>query len=287
MNRSDFKKEDSDTWVAKEKVATSIAEFTVRLQTGGTKMPLSDEMIRSAEEFVALVRADIERIHDKVFECYEAFAANDPNWLEDMCGVPTDLDRAGVLGHLQNPALTVASYQPDGPLTCQVYFIPDWDEEHGLYIEHRNGKWVDPQNEDYEPDGNVNFITSPSEELMMAVLAGDKAKADQLIAAGMDINALAPHEIPPLWIAVNQMEPSMVRQLLEYGADPALRNPDDKSTPLNHARRRYSEMGFGPSKQQGGLAHVMAELARSNPAFVHVKGKLEEIIALLEGAAKK
>jgi hypothetical protein len=52
-------------------------------------------------------------------------------------------------------------------------------------------------------DDEEEFAPSPSEELVSAILTGDDKKARRLIKAGMDINALAPDECPPLWIAVD------------------------------------------------------------------------------------
>ena len=132
-------------------------------------------------------------------------------------------------------------------------------------------------------------VSSAGEELVDAIMVGDDAKAKKLIAAGMDINVLKSDEIPPLWMAVDQLQPTLVRRLLDYGADPKLKNTDDGSTPLKHAKGRYRELGFAPSKKKSAAMQAMAELAQSIPGnpMGEMKEKLEEIIALLEAASDK
>ena len=132
------------------------------------------------------------------------------------------------------------------------------------------------------------FVPTPHDDLLEAILTDNPAKADELIAAGADINALGPDEYPPLWIAVDQMEVEEVRRLLAFGADPSLANPDEKSTPLKHARKLYRDMGFAPSKKRDaildGFMNIMKETVGAQ--MDELKARLEAIIALLEAAAK-
>lgn len=289
MNFSDFKKHDVSTWVSKQKVITSIAEFTLRLETGDKKKPPDDAMIRRADEFIGLVQSNVEGIHDQLYDSYQSV---DDDWLK-QCGVPANLDRGGVLEYLRYADLIVERDANSGePYLCQVYFVPEWDEEHGLYLQFRNDKWIgqDDEKENAESaEDDEAFVPSSSEELVDAITLGDDAKAKKLIASGLDINALNSGEIPPLWVAVDQLQPTLVGRLLDYGADPKLKNPDDGSTPLKHAKGRYRELGFAPSKKKNAAMEAMAELAQSIPGnpMGEMKGKLEEIIALLEATSDK
>jgi hypothetical protein len=173
----------------------------------------------------------------------------------------------------------------------------EWADEHGLMVvfspDTREATWtswdglydlLDSDDPDDGPPGQ-EFVPTPHDELLEAILTGDEARARELVAAGVDINALGEDEYPPLWIAVDQMEVEEVRRLLAFGADPALVNPDEKTTPLKHAKKMYRDMGFAPVKQKdallGDLMSMMREAAGKQ--FDELKGRLEEIIALLEG----
>jgi hypothetical protein len=139
MILSDFDQQDVDSWISRQNVVTPIAEFAVRLEMGGKQKPPNEQMFRCADEFIALVRANVEGIHNKIYENYQYF---DENWLE-LCKVPTNLDRDGVLEYLQFPALTVQrNDDPAEPYICQVYLIPDWDGEHSLRLQFRDGQWA-------------------------------------------------------------------------------------------------------------------------------------------------
>jgi hypothetical protein len=139
MGRSDFEKQDVDSWMSRQKVVTPIAEFAVRLEMGGKREPPNEEMLRCADEFIALVRANVEAIHDKIYEHYQYF---DEDWLE-QCEVPNNLSRDGVLEYLQFPALTVErSEDAAEPYVCQVYLLPDWDAEHPIRLQFSDGGWA-------------------------------------------------------------------------------------------------------------------------------------------------
>ena len=101
MNLSDFTKQPRgpfgfDIWTSKQTIPSPMGEFAVELQMGvGENAPPDSEMLRHADELVALFRVNLEIIHDKVFEHYQ-MVAGDSDWLGG-CGVPADLDRDGIL----------------------------------------------------------------------------------------------------------------------------------------------------------------------------------------------
>lgn len=118
-----------------------MGEFTVELQMAvGDTAPPDNEMLRRAEELVALFRANVELIHDLVFEHYQALT-DDSSWL-GMCGVPADLDREAILEHLEVRTLTVSrDGDEDEPYISRVYIIPAWDEEHAIYLAPCDDGW--------------------------------------------------------------------------------------------------------------------------------------------------
>ena len=137
-----------------------------------------------------------------------------------------------------------------------------------------------------ELEPEEDYLPTPHDELVEAVLNGEERRARALIEAGADINALEPDEYPPLCMAVDQMEASEVRRLLAFGANPNLADPEEKRTPLKMAKRLYKEMGFGPARKNDPLLEAMLALARqeSGKQIDEVKTRLEEIIRLLEAA---
>lgn len=144
MTLSDFKKqprgpETFDTCVAKRTIKTALGDFTVELQMDIGDTP-TDVMIRRADELVELLQAHSKTIHDKVFEHYR-MAAEDVSWL-DLCDVPEGLDRVGVLKHLQVRSLVVSREEDgDEEYSSRVYIVPEWDEEHAIYLAYSRGDW--------------------------------------------------------------------------------------------------------------------------------------------------
>ena len=140
MTLSDFTKQPPGQypfgfWVANRAIPTPMGEFTVELQMGiGDKAPPDDKMLRQADELVALLQAHIETIHDKVFEHYQMFA--------EQGGVPSGLDRDEILDQLQVRTLTVSRDEnADEVYRSRVFIIPDWDEEHAIYLAYGDGEW--------------------------------------------------------------------------------------------------------------------------------------------------
>lgn len=175
----------------------------------------------------------------------------------------------------------------------------DWQDEHGLVVVYspdtRAAHWTSWEElydllESDEPETEPEeYVPSPHDLLLEAILTGDEPRARELIASGADINALGEDEYPPLWISVDQIEVEEVRRLLAFGADPSLANPDERTTPLKHAKRMYRDMGFAPSKKRDpaldGVLSLMREAAGDK--FNDIKVRLEEIIKLLEAAEGK
>ncbi|MBY0458368.1 MAG: hypothetical protein K2V38_13595 [Gemmataceae bacterium] len=175
----------------------------------------------------------------------------------------------------------------------------DWQDDHGLLVVYspdtRLAQWtswdglfdlLESDEPEVEPE---EYVPTPHDLLLEAILTGDEARAKELVAAGADINALGADEYPPLWVAVDQLEAEEVRRLLAFGADPTLANPDERTTPLKHARRMYRDLGFGPSKKRDELADGVLSMMReaAGDKFHEVQIRLEAIIQMLEAAGPK
>jgi hypothetical protein len=129
-----------------------------------------------------------------------------------------------------------------------------------------------------------SFELPGNQELLQAVQANDQKKVQQLLAAGHDINAVGQFP-PPLCMAVQLMDVGLVRRLLAVGADPMLKDFQNK-TALQHARAMLKS--FTPKKGDKVMEAAL-ELARQRlgPGAGDFQGKLEEIVRLLEAAGAK
>jgi hypothetical protein len=114
---------------------TPMGEFTVELQMGiGDKAPPDAKMLRQAEALIELLQAHIATIHDKVFEHYQMVAEHG--------GFPSGLDREEILDQLQVRTLTVSRDEnADEVYRSRVFIIPEWDEEHAIYLAYCDGEW--------------------------------------------------------------------------------------------------------------------------------------------------
>ena len=99
----------------------------------------------------------------------------------------------------------------------------DWQDDVGLVVVYsphaREAAWTTRAGlvdlvvaDEFEGEAG-DAAPTPRDQLIDAILRGADADARQLIAAGVDLNALEPDEFPPLWVAADQMELEDVRRL--------------------------------------------------------------------------
>jgi len=168
----------------------------------------------------------------------------------------------------------------------------DWQDEHGLHVVYspdRNAAaWtpLDGLDEllETEESPEDDYVPTPRDQLVDAILTDDEERAKELIAAGVDLNDLQPDEFPPLCVAVEQIEVEDVRRLLAFGADPELPDPETGRTPLKMAKKTYRELGFGTSKKKDPLLDAMLILTKETVGgqFDEIKARLQAIIEMLE-----
>ncbi|MBP3959194.1 hypothetical protein J8F10_28450 [Gemmata sp. G18] len=238
--------------------------------------------------------AVFDAVCEQVWESFRS-AFEQEHWRQ-IAGVKPAATAAELQGRFAVTRLDIA-YEARGGFAHLAFLIEsDWQDEHGLVVvyspDERAAHWTSWEGlydllESDEPEGEAEeFIPTPHDLLLEAILTGDEPRARELEAAGAKINELGPDEYPPLWISVDQIEVEEVRRLLAHGADPTLSNPDERSTPLRHAKRMYRDMGFAPSKKPdqllGDVLAMMREAAGDK--FHDIKVRLEEIIHLLETA---
>jgi hypothetical protein len=242
-------------------------------------------------------QAVFDAVTGQVLESYQTYY-DDERWrlLSRMKAVTSVAD---LTGHFAITRLDIAREARGGFAHLMFLIDSDWQDEHGLIVVYspdtRSAGWTswdclsDLLESDEPDEAGEEYVPTPHDELLEAILTGNDAKARELVASGADINALGPDEYPPLWISVDQMEPEEVRRLLAFGADPKLANPDEKTTPLKHAKRMYRDMGFAPSKQRNELMDGILSMMREavGKQIDDIKARLETIIKLLEEAERK
>lgn len=80
------------------------------------------------------------------------------------------------------------------------------------------------------------------EDMNKAAQEGSVSRLEQLAARGADVNALQDGYTPLVWAAARN-HPAAVRWLLDHGAKPDLRSPDNRWTPLmSAAKGNYGEV---------------------------------------------
>lgn len=104
--------------------------------------PPDARMLELLEELVARFKADADRVVAMIHEEYEEAVA-DAAWA-DFCEVPTGLSVEQLEPHLENRSLYVRrdSRDEEEPLAARLYVSPDWDQEHGYYLAHEDGRWM-------------------------------------------------------------------------------------------------------------------------------------------------
>ncbi len=280
----------------REKRAALLAKgrFPVRIAAPGGAEPSPGQ-----EAAFRFLTENEPAVYDAVLaEVWASFqsAYEQEHWRQ-IAGLKPAATVADLLGRFAITRLDIARESRGGFAHLAFLIESDWQDEHGLLVVYspdtRSASWTswdglyDLLESDDPEEQPEEYVPTPHDLLLEAILTNDEAKAKELVAAGADINALGEDEYPPLWISVDQMEVEEVRRLLAAGADPALANPDERTTPLKHAKRMYRDMGFAPSKKRDEMLEGVLSMMRDavGEKFNDIKLRLEEIIRMLEAAS--
>ena len=289
--------------------------FRVVFQAAENEGPTAAQR-KAFEHFLENESAICRNVIDAVFRFYCWISQDDPDWLEfNDC---PEIDSPDELeGLLEFEGLFVQSNDVQGMSLLGFSFSCQWEEEHGLavathgdtVIEVGEGEtaWSGP--DDAESIWTKEICTkeerkrikqvvkalrqaakasagqhalTPHDQLIQALLAADDRRIAKLIAAGADINAL---EYPPLFLAIDQMDPELVQRMLDVGADPTRKKKG--KTALQHAERKLNDMKFTGEFVQafGGITDpVLGEAAERTREY---RQKSEEIVRLLRQALSR
>jgi hypothetical protein len=134
-----------------------------------------------------------------------------------------------------------------------------WEFKRGLTMvvgKGREPNWLtaeDVPNLEGQPN------RSPYKELVNALIDGHTKKAERLVNEGAKINGVPQGEEPPLCLAVSRGDPELVARLLQFGADPGLREPDNRLTPLMLVRRKRKLWQSEMEMRQKRLSSVLEQ----------------------------
>ncbi len=247
------------------------------------------EQIASFQHLQTYESAVLAAVMEQVWESFqEAYA--DETWRK-INGIEPAASPAELKGRFYISRVEITREQRDGFAQLIFPIESDWQDEEGLFVVYSPAEreaistafdGLDAALGTAESEDD--YVPTPLEELIEAVMAGDEARARALAATGIDINDVEQLETPPLCIATERLEVEEVRRLLAFGADATLADPETGRTPLKIARRIYREMGFAPSKKTDPLRDAVLAMARetNNGQFEEMKSRLEAIIQLLK-----
>jgi hypothetical protein len=259
--------------------------FTVADPTGAGPTPEQVAAFRHLTENEAEV---CQAVLEALYRSYQQYYA-DERWRR-ICDLPEITSPSGVTAAAHLLDVQVCRENVDGVAHLLFAVDCDWEQEHGMCVVYRKDTGADWTTFDgmHELLGveydEENFELPGNQELLQAVQDNDQKKVQQLLAAGHDINAVGQFP-PPLCLAVQLMDVGLVSRLLSVGADPKLKDFENK-TALQHARTMLRN--FTPKKGDKVMEAAL-ELARQRlgPGAGDFKGKLEEIVRLLEATGAK
>jgi hypothetical protein len=134
MIADDFEKQPRgpyrfDYWLSKQPISTPMGDFIAEVRE-----PPDGELLKQVNILAAFLQSNIEEVWDKVYEHYQRVAA-DRHWMKS-CGVPTRLDRNGILRYLRSRQIVV---ERDGGVDGVIFIDPLWDVEHKIHLRLEDG----------------------------------------------------------------------------------------------------------------------------------------------------
>jgi hypothetical protein len=138
MKRDEFRKDKSgayafDLYAWRKKARTEIGSFLVEVVMEDQE-PLTDQLVEAANELVTVGSANCDTILSIAHQSYLLVRQNDSHWIE-ICGVPLDVEKKDVMKYVNHRAFSIRSNPKSRKkFDSVIHLIPDWDDEHSLYI---------------------------------------------------------------------------------------------------------------------------------------------------------
>ena len=120
-----------DLWLAKQPLSTHLGEFEVELYE-----PPDQEILACAQEMVEAVTNCADEILGIIYDHYQQIAV-DKLWMRS-CEVPNKLPRHRIARYLRGRSITIRR-DKKRTVTGLIFISPQWETEHGISLEVRNG----------------------------------------------------------------------------------------------------------------------------------------------------
>ena len=128
----DFQPRGPSRWIAVLPLDSPLGQFRVSLRYApdaglvAAANAVADYIAEKAETVLAAAHAD-----------YVAHS-HDEGWMEG-CEVPLGLTAAEIRQYLNDPTIAIDRIGT-GQVSSVIYFSPQWDQEHGLYLKVLDGR---------------------------------------------------------------------------------------------------------------------------------------------------
>jgi hypothetical protein len=230
-----------------------------------------------------------QAVMDALYKWYQGIASDEQ--LRRAMGLPDIRAPEGLTAAAHLLDVTIVPQHQDGVSRLLFSADCDWEVEHGSYVIYHPATGAKATTADEVEEILAGEEAEPCSEmpsnfeLLQALQAHNEKRVQKLLAAGQDINALGNPPYPPLCMAVTQMDIDLVKRLLALGADPNLRDFENK-TALQRAKQMHRAFD---SRKGDKVSQAMLALAQSMniPGLRDGAARTEEIIRLLQAAGAK
>jgi hypothetical protein len=277
----------------------------IMLETDGEETLPTTEQELALTFFLEHEATVCRNVLDAVLRHYRQRRDDEPQWFEDDKPVET-IDDLGQ--QLEFNGLNVRREAADGLSLLGFSFSADWEPEHGLGVcVHGDtvldvGDWEVCQNGpyfDFSPwiasaatpkerehlariasqietgrEDDAGPLAASYVEMLRAISTGDVEALQRLRDGGLEVDQLPPGLPHPLFAAIENQNPALVRQLLASGADAAAKFDyyGKRQSPLEFAQEQLANYRHARAMQDRELAGL-AEMAGA-PASASSAGTL-------------
>lgn len=129
-----------ETWRATAPITSRFGDCVVNVVNDlGDTRPPNAQLVKQANDLVAVLTGEADAVHDKVFEHYLIIAQQE-EWMRS-CRVPTALTRAEVVSYILECSIDVSRPTADEePTAATIRIVPQWEDEHQIFLAVRGGK---------------------------------------------------------------------------------------------------------------------------------------------------
>lgn len=138
MKLEDFEKESRYGWISKEPVTTAVGDLFVELNINDRAGPPDETMLKLADELAGFAQTHGDLLLSSI---YDHYCNAEKSGHLDFWDVPKGLSREQVLSEVELIHLSVCrDKDAERAYASYIYFIPNWEQEHALYLRCADGQ---------------------------------------------------------------------------------------------------------------------------------------------------